>query len=253
VDGTVGFSGGICIDDAWRGDADRLDRWRDTQVRVEGPVVLQLQVAFARAWAEATAELLTASSLFSDGVVGRVTCQVMDSIPGAHLNPARLSFLVATSAARKSIDVTNAYFVPDHPTREALREASQRGVRVRLILSSRNTDFKPIRYAGRGYYKELLEAGVEIYEYKPARLHAKTVIVDGTWASIGSANLDRRSFAFNYESNLNIFDPGFASQMETVFERDLALSTPVTLEEWRKRPLAERIFEAIYGLFRWQY
>jgi cardiolipin synthase len=79
------------------------------------------------------------------------------------------------------------------------------------------------------------------------------VIVDGTWASIGSANLDRRSFAFNYESNLNIFDPGFASQMETVFERDLALSTPVTLEEWRKRPLAERIFEAIYGLFRWQY
>lgn len=253
VDGQIGFTGGICIDDAWLGNADLPERWRETQIRVEGPVVRQMQVAFARAWAEATGELLSERSLFAADGAGAMTCQLMDSIPGAATNPARLSFLVATSAARKSIDVTNAYFVPDHITREALRDAARRGVRIRLILPSRKTDVKAVRYAGRSYYKTLLEEGVEIYEYQPCLLHAKTMIVDGQWASVGSTNIDRRSFAWNYESNLNIFDEGFANKMEAMFDRDLAKSTPVTLEDWTKRPLKERILEKLYGIFRWSY
>lgn len=253
VDGRVGFTGGICIDDAWLGDADLPERWRETQVRVVGPVVLQMQVAFARAWAEATGELLSARSLFNGENAGQIACQLMDSIPGAATNPARVSFLVATSAARKSIDVTNAYFVPDHITREALRNAARRGVRIRLILPSRKTDVKAIRYAGRSYYKDLLESGIEIYEYQPCRLHSKTMVVDGDWASVGSTNIDRRSFAWNYESNINIFDAAFAATMEAMFERDLAKSTRVTLEEWKRRPFGERVLEKMYGIFRWSY
>jgi cardiolipin synthase len=253
VDGRIAFTGGICFDDPWQGDASQPDHWRDTQVRVEGPVVPQLQIAFARAWVEATGDLLTARNLFEGDRAGMATCQVMDSTPGSRMNPARLSFLVAVSAARTRIDVTTAYFVPDHPTREALREAAKRGVRVRLILASRNTDLKGIRYAGRISYKELLRAGIEIYEYQSAQLHAKTMVVDEEWASVGSVNLDRRSFAFNREANLNVFDPGFAAEMERMFERDLAHSTRVTLEEWVKRPFGEKILERIYGIFRPQY
>jgi len=254
VDGRIGFTGGICIDDAWLGDADQPDRWRETQVRVEGPVVRQMQAAFARAWLEATGELLTARAHYpSIPRAGELTCQVMDSTPGVATNPARLSFLVAVAAARRAINVTNAYFVPDHVTREALLRAAKRGVRIRIILPSRNTDVRAARYAGRIYYRELLRAGIEIYEYQPSRLHAKTVIVDGLWSSIGSTNLDRRSFAFNYESNLNVFDGGFAREMLAMFERDLAKSRRITLAEWKTRPFKEKLLERFYGIVRRQY
>jgi len=254
VDARIAFTGGICIDDAWLGNADRPDRWRETQVRVEGPVVRQMQTAFARAWAEATSEILSARSLYPDVPrSGTIRCQVMDSTPGFDTNPARLTFLTAIAAARSSIDVTNAYFVPDHDTREALVHAAQRGVRIRLILPSRITDVKAVRYAGRIYYAELLEAGVEIYEYQPAQLHSKTLVVDQQWASVGSTNLDRRSFQYNYESNLNIFDAGFVRLMLEMFERDLAKSKRVTLEEWKKRPFGEKFLERFYGIFRNHY
>lgn len=254
VDGRIAFTGGICIDDAWLGDADRPDRWRETQIRVEGPVVRQMQAAFARAWIEATGELLSARSLYpAIPLVGEIACQLMDSTPGVAVNPARLSFLVAVGAARSSIEVTNAYFVPDHVTRDALVKAAERGVRVRLVLPSRNTDSRAVRYAGRIYYRRLLEAGVEIYEYEPARLHAKTMVVDGEWASVGSTNLDRRSFAYNYESNLNVFDRGFARRMHEMFERDLSRCSRVTLDEWKTRPFSEKLLERFYGIFRNHY
>jgi cardiolipin synthase len=131
--------------------------------------------------------------------------------------------------------------------------AAKRGVHVRMILASRNTDVKAVRYAGRKSYHDLLEAGVEIYEFQPAQLHAKTMIVDGKWGSVGSTNLDRRSFAWNYESNLNIFDEAFASKMEAMFERDLAVSARVTLKEWKERPFGEKFLENFYGIFKWQY
>ena len=253
VDGKIAFTGGVCFDDPWQGDADRPDRWRDTLVRVEGPVVEHIQVAFVRAWVEARQELLTSRSLFAAVPAGDAVCQLMDSTPGSRENPARLSFLVAVSAARRSVDVTTAYFVPDHTSREALREAAERGVRVRLILAGRQTDIAAIRYAGRISYKELLKAGVEIYEYQGAQLHAKTLVVDGTWASVGSANLDRRSFAFNREANLNIFDLAFAAEMGRVFEADLARSERVRLEDWAHRPFHEKILERLYGILRLQY
>jgi cardiolipin synthase len=253
VDGRIAFTGGVCFDDAWDGDATLPDHWRDTLVRVEGPVVEHIQVAFVRAWVEAGQDLLTARSLYDAHPAGDAVCQLMDSTPGSKENPARLSILVSIAAAKTSIDATTAYFVPDHPTREAMKEAAQRGVRVRLLLAGRDTDVTFVRYAGRISYKELLEAGVEIYEYGGAQLHAKTMVVDGAWASVGSANLDRRSIAFNREANLNIFDEAFAVEMGKVFEDDLARSKKVILEEWVKRPFHEKVLERIYGIFRPQY
>lgn len=254
IDGRVAFTGGICIDDPWMGDADAPDRWRETQVEVHGPVVRQMQAAFARAWLEATGELLNSQSLYPLlEPVGIVRCQLMDSTPGVATNPARLSFLVAVESARETLDVTNPYFVPDRAMKDALQAAARRGVRVRLILSGRKTDIKPVRYAGRISYHDLLGAGVEIYEYQPARLHAKTAVVDGVWATVGSTNINRRSFAWNYESNLNVFDQAFAEEMLEMFERDLLVSGEVTLEEWKRRPFSHKFKERFWGIFRSQF
>jgi cardiolipin synthase len=182
-----------------------------------------------------------------------VLCQLADVNPAGLNSTARLLFLIALEGARHGIDITNSYFVPDRAIQRALVRAARRGVRVRLLLAGRNTDSGPVRHAGRRYYADLLKAGAEIYEFQPAQLHAKTFVVDGAWATVGSTNLDRRSLAWNSESNLNIFDAAFAAEMEAMFERDLTRSRRVTIEEWRRRPLSERWREFFYGLGDWQY
>lgn len=254
VDGRVGFVGGVCIADEWMGDAEGPERWRETVVRVEGPVARQLQAAFGRAWLEATDELLAGKALYpANGHAGDAVCQVMDSTPGFDSNPARLSFLVAVGSASKSIDLTSAYFVLDRTARRALVDAVKRGVRVRLILQGPHTDHVIVRYAGRNDYSRLLEAGVEVWEYQKAKLHAKTLVVDGLWGSVGSTNVTARSFTWNYESNVHVFDPAFAGAMNEMFERDLAVSHRITLEEWRKRGLGDRILEWVYAILGSQY
>jgi cardiolipin synthase len=254
VDGRVGFVGGVCIADEWMGNADGPERWRETVVRVEGPVARQLQAAFGRAWLEATDELLAGKALYpANGHSGEAVCQVMDSTPGFDSNPARLSFLVAVGSATKSIDLTSAYFVLDRTARRALVDAVKRGVRVRLLLQGPHTDHVIVRYAGRNDYSRLLEAGVEVWEYQKAKLHAKTLVIDGLWGSVGSTNVTARSFTWNYESNVHVFDPAFAGTMNEMFERDLAVSHRITLEEWRKRGLGDRILEWVYAILGSQY
>lgn len=254
VDGRVGFVGGVCIADEWMGDADEPHRWRETVVRVEGPVTRQLQAAYGRAWLEATGELLMGRELYPvNGAVGTALCQVMDSTPGFDSNPARLSFLVAVGSATKSLDITSAYFVLDRTARRALIDAVKRGVRVRLLLQGPHTDLHLVRYAGRNDYDNLLRGGIEIWEYQRSRLHAKTFVVDGKWASIGSTNLTNRSFSWNYESNVHVFDGDVARRMEEMFERDLTDAKRITLEEWDQRPCGDRTAEWFYGILRSQY
>lgn len=254
VDGRVGFVGGVCIADEWMGDADEPNRWRETVVRVEGPVTRQLQAAYGRAWLEATGELLMGRDLYPvNGAVGSALCQVMDSTPGFDSNPARLSFLVAVGSATRSLDITSAYFVLDRNARKSLIEAVKRGVRVRLLLQGPHTDLGLVRYAGRNDYDNLLRGGVEIWEYQRSRLHAKTFVVDGKWGSVGSTNLTNRSFSWNYESNVHVFDEEFARRMEEMFEHDLADAKRITLEEWNQRPCGDRTAEWFYGILRSQY
>lgn len=153
-------------------------------------------------------------------------------------------FLLAVSGARRTIMITNPYFLPDERLYEEILRAAQRGVRVSLLVPG-VIDHALVRESGRGQFGPLLKAGVEIWEYQPALLHSKTMVVDGAWATVGSTNLDNRSFAMNDELNVAVYDPGFAAGLERVFQADVARARRVTYESWARRPLTSRLYELI--------
>ena len=159
-------------------------------------------------------------------------------------------YISAITFASTSVHLTNAYFVPDEQTKDALENAARRGVDVEIILPSKS-DMTVVFYAGRSYYEDLLEAGVKVYERKDAMLHAKTAVIDGVWSTIGSTNMDLWSFLRNYEVNAVILGPDFAGQMESLFSRDLQASNEIVEEEWRRRPLSERFKEWFARLMRY--
>ena len=158
-------------------------------------------------------------------------------------------YLLSTNAARESIDLAMSYFVPDDVAARALVAAAKRGVRVRLLLPGQYIDHHVVRRASRASWGPLLDAGVEIYEYQPTMFHCKVMVVDTLWTSVGSTNFDQRSFAINDEANLNIYDRGFAEEQRRMFERDLARSKRVTLEQWENRPVADKLWENAAEIF----
>ena len=244
VDGVVGFTGGSGTSGKWSGNGKQDGHWRDTDVRVEGPVVEQLQGAFAENWLEATGVALGGPAYFPRPleVKGGVDAQVVRSSPAGGSVAMYTMFLLAMTAARRSIYITNPYFVPDEKMVETLIQARRRGVRVVLLLPGA-IDHNLVRQASRGGFGRLLKEGIEIYEYKPAMLHAKTMVIDSMWATVGSTNLDRRSFALNEELNLVIYDAGVARRLEQVFEKDLSESGVVTYKRWASRGLMSRVLE----------
>jgi cardiolipin synthase len=251
VDGRVGFSGGVGIADTWLGDADSRDHWRETVVRVEGPVVTQMQFAFMDNWVKSRGELLTGLDYFpSLAPAGKHVTQVIKSSPSEGSSTVKLLYIISIVSAEKSIYISNAYFVPDKDTTRALEGAVRRGVDVRVIVPGEYTDVPIVRQASRLHYDYLLRRGIRIFEYQPTMMHAKTMVVDGTWSTVGSSNFDERSFRLNDEVNVNIFDEAVAKQMETMFFEDLTRSREVTLRRWFKRPIVERLKEKIAGVFR---
>ena len=244
VDGVVGFTGGSGTSGKWSGNGKQDGHWRDTDVRVEGPVVEQLQGAFAENWLEATGVALGGPAYFPRPleVKGGVDAQVVRSSPAGGSVAVYTMFLLAMTAARRSIYITNPYFVPDEKMVETLIQARRRGVRVVLLLPGA-IDHNLVRQASRGGFGRLLKEGIEIHEYKPAMLHAKTMVIDSMWATVGSTNLDRRSFALNEELNLVIYDAGVARRLEQVFEKDLSESGVVTYKRWASRGLMSRVLE----------
>jgi cardiolipin synthase A/B len=252
VDGIVGFSGGMCIDDHWLGDANHEKVWRETQVRVEGPVVRQMQAAFATNWLQTTGELLVGPNYFprSDRR-GDILAQCYKSGPNESPENARIAYMMAIAAARRSIRIANAYFVPDDLAIEMLVRARQRGVNVQLILPAIN-DSKIGRAASRSRWKRLLEAGVEIYLYQPAMYHCKVMIVDETFVTVGSVNFDNRSFAINDEIALNFVDRDVADELLRSFGDDLKRSRPVLRDEYEGRPAYVKAFDWACGLLRSQ-
>jgi cardiolipin synthase A/B len=248
VDGEVGFSGGVGIADNWLGDADSEEHWRETVVRVEGPVVTQMQFAFMDNWVKSRGELLTGLDYFPK-LDPRGTCltQVLKSSPSEGSSAVKLMFIVSIVSAQKSIYINSAYFVPDTDTIRALEGAVRREVDVRVIVPGEFTDVPIVRHAGRLFYSQLLRRGIRIFEYQPTMMHAKTMVVDGIWTSIGSSNFDDRSFRLNDEVNVNIFDEGIAAQMEKMFFEDLARSEEITRGRWLKRPWIERVKERVAG------
>jgi cardiolipin synthase len=249
VDGTIGFTGGVGIADQWTGAAQDPQHWRDTHYRVEGPVVAQMQGAFMDNWTEITGHVLHGEEYFPPlKAVGSHRAQVFTSSPGGGSDSMQLMYLLSVAAARRSIDLAAAYFVPDNVEVKTLVEAMQRGVRLRIIVPGPHIDAEIVRRASRARWGELLEAGAEIHEYQPTMFHCKVMIVDETWTSVGSTNFDSRSFSVNDEANLNIYDRDFARRQVRDFENDLKRARKVSLDEWRDRPWSEKLLENAMGL-----
>jgi cardiolipin synthase A/B len=246
VDGRVGFTGGSGVSRKWMGNGRVEHHWRDTDIRVEGPVVEYLQAAFAENWLETTGVVLGGEAYFPRPIEprGDVYAQVVRSSPATGSFAMYTTFLLAVSAARRSILITNPYFVLDTKMQQALIQASRRGARVRVLVPEA-IDHNIVRQASRRQFGDMLKAGIEIYEYTPALLHSKTMVIDGVWATIGSTNLDNRSFALNDELNLILYHRPVAQRLERIFAEDIALSKPVTYDAWRKRGFTAKVLEVM--------
>ena len=246
VDGKVGYTGGFGLADYWLGDGRHEGQWRESNVRFEGPTVGALQAAFAAGWAEATGELLTGDMFFpkiSFADIGDVQAGLMHTIPSSGSTPGERFMALSIAGARKTLYISNSYFVPGETFLRLLLAAAKKGVDVRILTVSAKTDVKTTWYAGRTYYEKLLEGGVKIYEYLPSMMHGKTMVVDGMWSDIGSMNFDNRSLSFNDESLLVALDRNVGAQMDSIFMDDIKYSKEIKLEEFRKRPLSGRILE----------
>jgi cardiolipin synthase A/B len=240
ADGRVGLTGGVGIAEEWTGNAEDPDHWRDTHVRVRGPVVRGLFGAFAENWLEATGEVLAGDGYLPD--IPREEeperggpMMVVRSSAGVGDTNVEALYYLAIAAAKESLDLTAAYFVPRPAFIDALVDAAERGVRVRVLVPGPHVDKPPVRVAGRVSYDDLVEGGVEIHEYQPTMLHAKSLVVDGIWSSVGSVNFDNRSFQLHDEATLCVQSERFAGLLTEQFERDLAVSERIEPGRWQAR------------------
>jgi cardiolipin synthase len=252
IDGKLAFIGGICIANEWDGNAESPAVWRDTEYKVEGPVVGQIQSIFMDNWIRTSSEVLHGPDYFPPlPDVGNSLAQAFKSGPKDGAENARLMYLYSIAAARKSIRFCHSYFVPDDLALQMLVEAAQRGVKIEIITPG-VIDKNMVRRAARSRWHAMMDAGIEFWEYQPAKLHSKIMIVDDTWVTCGSINFDDRSFRINDEGNINIYDPEFARGEIDVFEADKKNSVRIDPVKFKKRPFWERVYETFCAIFRSQ-
>jgi len=249
IDGRIAFTGGAGIADWWAfPEKGSAEPWRDTMARVEGPVVAALQGVAAENWLECCGEILTGPEYFPDlQPAGNTTAFVVRSSPADRATVSRVTFQVLMEAADRELRIATPYFLPDRALRRALTRIARRGVSVSVIVPGYRTDQKWVRLASRRMWGDLLEAGIRIYEYRPAMSHMKVLIVDRTWSVLGTTNIDNRSFEHNDEVNLAMHDPEVAERLLEDYRRDIDASQEITLERWRQRP----VWEKIVGPFVW--
>ena len=260
IDGRTAFLGGINISSVYSGGSfshgskrrpDGSPPWRDTHLQVEGPVVAEFQKLFLATWEKQKGEALAPRKLFPPPATrGKEVVRAIGSSPDEPYSQIYATLISAIGAAETSVQLTNAYFVPDPQLLAALMDAARRGVDVKLILPSA-TDFWLVFHAGRSFYADLLRGGVKIHERHGALLHSKTALIDGVWSTIGSTNLDWRSFLHNDEVNAVVLGQEFGAQMQAMFDADLQASNAITLEAWEQRPLGDRIKEI--AAKSWEY
>ena len=263
IDGRVGFTGGAGIADVWLGHAQSPGHWRDTQIRIAGPAVTPLQTGFAQNWLKTTGELLSGATYYPEheregespshgfGETGLPVQTVMSS-PESGASSVRLMHCLPIVCARRSIYISNPYFIPDQAAIDTLVEARQRGVDVRIMVAGRYNDTWLARQNSRRLYGPLLRAGIQILEYNKTFMHQKTMVIDGLWVSIGTTNFDNRSFAHNEETSVCIRDVGLAAFMEQTFRSDMRACDRVDLETWQQRGLLTKSLEAVASLLEEQ-
>ncbi len=256
VDGRVGFTGGFGVDDTWSGDGRTAGRWRETNVRLEGPIVQSLQEAFVEHWREATGALLGGKEYFPYPPVEikdePVQAQIVRSSPLQGNDAMYRVFLQAVSSARHSIMISTPYLLPGEQLTGALLEATQRGVRVRVLIPSveNGSGVEFVTQASqRDAFGPLLDGGVQLHEYAPALLHTKMMIIDGVWATVGSTNFDNRSMAMNDELNVMFYDQSIAKRLEEIFVEDVAHSAKLTREQLENREWLHRALSVLLSPF----
>jgi cardiolipin synthase len=246
MDGKVGFIGGAAVSKKWKGNVSNAHEWRDSMTRITGPMVAGIQSAFAENWVYCTGEVLAGARFFPPLERGPGLCGIsVVSSPSDSLQAIRLLFWLSFVNARQRLWICNSYFIPDRRLRDAVVQRARAGVDVRILVPGNHTDAVPVQASGRSYYQELLEAGVRIFEFQPAMMHAKTVVIDSAWSIVGSANMDERSMELNEENVVGIADRDFARAIEQGLEDDYRRSREIRLEEWRKRSLSQRAFERV--------
>ena len=250
VDGTTAFTGGVGIAPQWTGRAQDPEHWRDTHFQIEGPVVAQMQAVFLDNWIKATGNVLHGPDYFPPLEAGGSSrAQVFSSSPTGGSESMQLMYLLAITAASRSIDLSASYFVPDELVLRALTDALKRGVKLRIVVPGEHIDSETVRSASRATWGSLLAAGAVIAEYEPTMFHCKVMIVDGLLVSVGSTNFDNRSFRLNDEGTLNILDTAFAKEQTAIFEEDLKRSRAISFAAWSERPWKEKFDERIASLF----
>ena len=249
VDGEVGFTGGAGVADHWLGHADSKEHWRDTQVRMRGPIVRLVEGAFFENFFE-TAGIVTPKlddpTAEADDIGHSL---VLRSSPTGGSNDLKRLYLLGLASARRTIDITSPYFVTDESSEWSLKDAVDRGVKIRLLVEGDKTDAMPVKYASREAYDRLLSMGIEIYEYQPTMMHTKTLVVDGAWSMFGSANFDNRSLELNDELNVAVSDRDLARRFLDDFEQDLRVSSRLELSAWRQRSMLEKSRETFWSYF----
>jgi cardiolipin synthase len=254
IDGEVGFIGGAGFADHWYKHRKRHPRWRDTVCRVTGDAVTGLQSTFSENWLEASGEILAGKEYFPfSEEESNIIALVVNSAPSVgYSTRSRILFQTLLASAQQSIYIETPYFLPDRSAREEIVHALDRGVDVRVIVPGKHHDHPLVRKASRRLFGELLKAGAKIYEYQPAMIHVKCLLVDDKWSVVGSTNFDNRSFGLNDEVNLAIRDDGLANRLLEDFKDDMANSRLVSYEDWCQRSVFERCHEFLGGLLERQ-
>ena len=242
VDGRVALTGGAGVADWWHRPDGKTPPWRDTMARIEGPIVAALQGVFAENWLACEGEILTSPRDWPDlGPAGAAEAIIVKSSPSDRATSSRVVFQMLIEGAVAEIDISTPYFLPDRAMRRALVRAARRGVRVRVVVPGQRCDQRLVRLASRRMYGELIDGGVRLYEYRPAMTHVKALMVDGTWAVIGTTNVDNRSFEHNDELIVAFREAGVTRRLRRDFESDLAASDEVTSGGWRARSPFEKL------------
>ena len=249
VDGEVGFTGGVGVADHWLGNAQDKEHWRDTQIRMRGPVVRLLDAAFYEDLIE-SAGVVTPHVDDPPPLLDEEGASLLiRSSPTGGSNDLKRLYLLIIAAATRTLDVQTPYFVTDESTLWALEDAVSRGVKVRIIVEGDITDAMPVKYASRHMYDRLLSLGIEIFEYQPTMMHSKVLVADGMLSMFGSANFDNRSLELNEELNVAVWSRDLAARLTSDFEQDLRVSQRLQLDSWRDRPFIQKARERFWSAF----
>jgi cardiolipin synthase len=254
IDGTIGYIGGHGIGDTWTGNGQDLEHYRDTGLRIGGPVVHRMQAAFAENWIEETGEIPAGDRYFPRlGVAGTTPAHIAYTSPHGSISSVQVLYYLAIKAARREIIIQNPYLLPDRQAIKALEDAVARGVDVKIMVPSENaTDNAIVQHASHHHFGTLLKRGVKIWEYDRTLLHQKVIVVDGIWSCVGSTNFDDRSFQLNDEVSIGVLDPAIAAQLRAAFVADARFARPVNFNAWQDRSVWHKLQDGVAYLGRSQ-